>query len=51
MGPAYAKKAGMERKKRAKLVPGGVDQVQRRTGMGFVSRIADREAHAALHRE
>jgi hypothetical protein len=36
MCPAYAKKAGNERKKWAKPVPTSVDAVQTRTGMGFV---------------
>jgi hypothetical protein len=36
MCSAYAKKAGIECKKRAKLVPQRVDKVQSRTGMGFV---------------
>jgi hypothetical protein len=36
MCPAYAKKAGNERKKWAKLVPTSVDTVQSGTGMVFV---------------
>ena len=35
MCPAYAKKAGIERKKWAKFVPISVEQVQIGTGMGF----------------
>jgi len=38
MCPAYAKKTGSERKKWAKLVPDGVDEVQNGTGMGFLTR-------------
>jgi hypothetical protein len=37
MCPAYAKKAGNECKKWAKLVPGSVDAVQFSTGMGFAA--------------
>jgi hypothetical protein len=51
MCPAYAKKAGIECKKRAKFVPASIDQVQIRTGMGFISRVAARAMHYALHLE
>ncbi|QQC64987.1 hypothetical protein [Paraburkholderia ginsengisoli] len=37
MCPAYAKKAGNERKKWAKLVPASVDAVQYSTGVGLLA--------------
>jgi hypothetical protein len=44
MCPAYAKKAGNERKKWAKLVLTGVDTVQSSTGVEFIGCVMDRTA-------
>ncbi len=49
MCPAYAKKAGIGRKKRAKFVPGSVEQVQNRTGMGFMPTVPEPVVHHLLH--
>jgi len=51
MCPAYAKKAGIECKKWAKFVPGSVEQVQSRTGMGFVPVVPDPATHHFLHKD